>query len=215
MIESTTLQRASSINEILNMNYKTIPFSGEFFEAFSQPEAVGVWFIAGGSTNGKSSFVMQLARELCLLGMTGIYNSLEEAKSLTLRENIERCNMADVGNRLKFVCESMEDISARLLKKRSVDYVIIDSFQYAQISYKQYIAFKQKHPNKLLIFISHAEGKVPVGRAARSVQFDASLKIWIEGFRAISKGRFIGKKGYYTIWQDGADKYWGCESAND
>ncbi len=39
--------------------------------------------------------------------------------------------------------------------------------------------------------------------------YDASLKIFVEGFRAISKGRFIGPKGYYTVWEEGAERYWG------
>ena len=41
--------------------------------------------------------------------------------------------------------------------------------------------------------------------------YDATLKIWVEGFKAFSKGRFIGEKGNYTIWEEGANKYWGEE----
>ena len=78
------------------------------------------------------------------------------------------------------------------------------------MTYKQYIAFKAKHKNKLIIFISHADGKQPAGRSAKSVMYDASLKIWIEGYRAISKGRFIGNNGgTFTIWKDGSARYWG------
>lgn len=39
--------------------------------------------------------------------------------------------------------------------------------------------------------------------------YDASLKVWVEGYTAFSKGRFIGETGKYTIWQEGADRYWG------
>ena len=46
------------------------------------------------------------------------------------------------------------------------------------MSYKEYIAFKERHRNKLLIFVSHADGKRPDGRAAIKVMYDASLKIW-------------------------------------
>lgn len=41
----------------------------------------------------------------------------------------------------------------------------------------------------LIIFISHADGKNPAGRSAKSVMYDASLKIYIEGYRAFSKGK--------------------------
>ena len=45
--------------------------------------------------------------------------------------------------------------------------------------------------------------------AAKKVMFDATLKIYVEGFKAFSKGRFIGPTGEYTIWQEGAERYWG------
>lgn len=76
-------------------------------------------------------------------------------------------------------------------------------------SYKEYIAFKERHRNKLLIFVSHADGKRPDGRAAIKVMYDASLKIWVEGYKAFSKGRFIGPTGECTIYEEGARKYWG------
>ena len=75
------------------------------------------------------------------------------------------------------------------------------------MSYKEYLNFKELFPNKLLIFISHADGKNPAGRSAKSVMYDASLKIWVEGFRATSKGRFIGPIGEYVIWDKPAEIY--------
>ena len=107
--------------------------------------------------------------------------------------------------------ENMRELSDRLIKRKSVNIVVIDSFQYTQMSYKEYIRFKESHKDKLLIFISHASGRVPRGSAAQSVMYDATLKIWVEGFKAFSKGRFIGEKGEYTIWGEGAKKYWGDE----
>lgn len=103
----------------------------------------------------------------------------------------------------------MDELSERLSQRKSADFVVIDSFQYTQMTYKAYLKFKEKHPNKLLIFISHADGKNPSGRSAKSVMYDASLKIWVEGYRAFSKGRFFGSVGHYTIWEEGSRKYRG------
>ena len=152
---------------------------------------------------------MQLCRELCKFGLV-LYVSLEEGTSLTLQNTLRREGMMEANRRLKVIRgESIEDLSERLEQRKSADFVIIDSFQYTQMTYKAYLKFKEKHPNKLLIFISHADGKNPSGRSAKSVMYDASLKIWVEGYRAFSKGRFFGSVGHYTIWDEGSRKYRG------
>jgi hypothetical protein len=96
-----------------------------------------------------------------------------------------------------------------LKRQKSPDFVVIDSFQYTQMTYRQYIEFKEQHRNKLIIFISHATGRLPTGRSGKSVMFDATLKIYVEGYRAFSKGRFIGPVGHFDIWPEMAARYWG------
>ena len=61
---------------------------------------------------------------------------------------------------------------------------------------------------KLLIFISHAEGTRPEGRAAKKVEYDADVKIYVEGFKATCKSRFMDVPGVpFVIWEEGAKKY--------
>lgn len=45
--------------------------------------------------------------------------------------------------------------------------------------------------------------------------YDDTLKIWVEGYVAYSKGRFIGDKGKYMIWDKGAYMYWGINQEQD
>ena len=96
----------------------------------------------------------------------------------------------------------------RLRRHKSFNIVIIDSFQYTQMTYRDYIQLKEEFPDKLFVFISHARGKNPKGDAATSVMYDADLKIWVEGYVAFSKGRYQGSTGEYTIWEKGAYDYW-------
>lgn len=201
-------KRAVSVTELLSKKYHTLDFRGEWHEAFGQPEHSGVWFIWGASGNGKSRFAAQLCKELSRFGRV-VFNSLEEADSFTIQKTFSEEGLAEVKRRVILVNESMEDLSARLSEPKSPSFAIIDSFQYTRMNYAQYITFKEKHRKKLIIFISHADGKQPSGRSARSVMYDATLKIWIEGYKAFSKGRYIGSNGgEYTIWEDGASKYW-------
>ena len=191
------------------MRKETLGLTGAWAEAFGEPERVGVWFIWGKSGNGKSSFVMQLCKELTKFGRVA-YDSLEEGAGLTMQNALRRYGMADVNRRFQLLdCEPVSDLGERMNRRKSPDFYVIDSFQYTQMSYKEYQSFKEAHRDKLLIFVSHADGHNPDGRSAKKVMYDAALKIYVEGFRAFSKGRFFGPASYFTIWDEGAARYWG------
>lgn len=203
--------RALTVNEVINRKREVFAFEGKWAEAFGQPERTGVWFIWGNSGNGKTNFVMQLCKELCKYDRVA-YDSLEEGASMTMQQSLQRHGMCDVSRRFHLLdVEPINELSERLSRRKSWNIVVIDSFQYTQMSYKDYIRLKERHRDKLLIFISHASGRSPRGGAAVSVMYDATLKIWVEGFKAFSKGRFIGPTGQYTIWEKGAEKYWGSK----
>ena len=201
-------QRALTAKEVISMEKKTFAMDGKWAEFLGQPETTGVWFIWGNSGNGKSSFAMQLCRELAKYGRV-MYNSLEEGTSLTMQRSLVRHGMAELGSNFVIVREDIEQLKVRMRKRKSPRIVIIDSFQYSQLTYGDYIALKDSFPDKLFVFISHAEGKNPMGNAARRVMYDATLKVWVEGYKATSKGRFIGTTGEYIIWEEGAQVYWG------
>ena len=191
------------------MKKSALPFSGKWDDAFGQPERTGVWFVWGNSGNGKTSFVMQLCKELCKHGRVA-YDSLEEGDGLSIQNSLKLHGMSTAGNRFQLLnCEPLKELEERMNRRKSPDFYVIDSFQYIQMTYREYIRFKEAHRDKLIIFTSHAEGRNAAGRAARSVMYDASLKIWVEGYKAESKGRFFGKVGKFIIWQEKADEYWG------
>jgi putative protein kinase ArgK-like GTPase of G3E family len=71
------MARALSVTEAVSMKKETLKLTGAWADAFGEPERIGVWFIWGNSGNGKSSFVMQLCKELAKFGRVA-YDSLEE-----------------------------------------------------------------------------------------------------------------------------------------
>lgn len=202
-----------SASQVLTIKRKTIKLEGAWGDCLGEIDRTGVVFIWGQSGNGKSSAVMSLAKELTKYGKV-LYVSLEEGYALSFQNTLRRHAMQECGARFQVVTSiDMETLSNSILKRRSADFVVIDSFQYTQLNYKQYLKFKKKHSNKLIIFVSHADGKQPAGRAAVSVKYDADQKIWVEGFKAISNGRYIGNTGEYIIWAEGAEEYWKCRKA--
>lgn len=205
------MKKALSMVDLMRKNREVYAFEGALQEAFGQPEQNGVWFIWGRSGNGKTSFVLQLCKELSRYGKVA-YDSLEEGDSLTMQNALMRVGMGDVGRRFILLNESLKELDTRLKRRRSPDIVVVDSFQYAHIDLKQYEEFIDQHKNKLIIFVSQADGLKPWGRTAQSAMYSASLKIWVEGYRAISKGRYRGNLGYYTIWAEKAEEYWSAKN---
>ena len=211
------MAKSLSSAQVLGIKSKTVTLSGEWAACFGEMARHGVVFIWGNSGNGKSSAIMQLCRELAMgCGMKGLYLSLEEGYSVSIQNTLRRFGMQECKARLQILDScTLEDLSERLSKPRSAEFVVIDSIQYLQLSYKQYIAFKERFRNKLIILISHADGKQPEGRAAKAIRYDAGLKVWVEGYKAFSKGRFIGSTGEAVIWKKGAEEYWGTINRNE
>lgn len=201
-------KRAYSVSDILNKKYKVIPFEGEWGAAFSQPESNGSWFIWANSGNGKTTFVLKLCKELSKHERI-LYNSLEEGSAKTMQNAFLNAGLASVKRRLILVQESVDELCGRLDRPKSQNVIVLDSFQYTGLSFERYRDLVRRYPKKLFIIISQADGKQPSGRTAKRVMYDASLKIWVEGYRAFSKGRYIGPLGYYTIWERGAKEYHG------
>lgn len=204
----TFSRNAKGVRELLSMKFETLPFEGEWYDAFANPESRGVWIVWGSSGSGKTTFVLKLCKELCKYGRV-LYNSLEEGVSLTMQEAVRRNDMLEVNRRFLLTSETIEELDLRLKRQKSPDFVVIDSLQYTRMSHEDFIKFKDKHCNKLLIFVSHARGKNPNGRVAEKVLYHASLKVYVEGKRAHCLGRFIGPKGYYDIWPEEAEIYYG------
>lgn len=202
------MARSLSAKQVLDIRREEITLGGEWEDCIGAMDRHGVVFVWGNSGNGKSSAVISLCKELAKYGKV-LYMSKEESFSLSFQNSLRRFGMMECGKRFQVIDCEMEELDAKLSGKRSPEFVVIDSFQYVQMSYRQYQSFKERHRDKLLVFVSHADGKQPSGRAARSVMYDAGLKIWVEGYKAFSKGRFIGRTGEAVIWQKGAEEYWG------
>lgn len=210
---SKNIKRAVSVQELLNMKFKTMPFEGEWFDLMGEPERSGVWFIWANSGNGKTNFTLQLAKYISHFGRVA-YNTMEEGARRSFQRAVENTNMLEVARKLIILNrEPIAELKERLRKRKSPDMIIIDSFQYSGLSREGYIKLKEEFANKLFIFISHADGKNPSGRTASFVRYDADVKIRVEGYRAFATSRYGGGKPY-TIWHEGAEEYWGEMSKN-
>lgn len=201
------MKRALNINDIVNYRPETIDLGEEWSVSVGNPELKGSWLVWGNSGNGKTRFALQLAKAFARHVKT-VYDSLEEGLSQSMQRAVISCGMSDVSRKFLLLDkEPIEDLSARLKKPRSPKVVIIDSLQYTGLNYERYRQLTETHRNKLFIFVSHADGKEPKGNTAKSIRYDAFVKIRIEGYRAFPMSRYGGNEPY-TIWKKGADDYW-------
>lgn len=201
------MARTLSAKQVLTIKFDTIRLGGGWDECVGEIETTGIWFIWGNSGNGKTSAVVSLCKELSAFGKV-LYNSREEGVSLTMQNTLRRYDMGELGSRFQLANMSLQELDEKISQQRSPKFVVLDSFQFMGLTYKDFRAFCEKHKNKMLIFVSRTRGRQPEGRAAISAMYDASCKIWVEGYKAFSKGRFVGTTGEMTIWDEGAKKYW-------
>lgn len=202
--------RAVSYQDIITRKYIRLNWGDKWLNAFGNPEDRGTIFIWGNSANAKTGLLMQMMAELgkqykCF------YNSREEGNRLTLQESVIKYNLDEVKRNILFGDEDFNQLHKRLSRRKSPKIIIIDSTQYMSWNFKDYMDFTRSHPDKRFIISSMTDGKDPIGETAKRIKHDADLKIWVEGGKAISMGRY-NAGGEYIIWDELSNKYWGIES---
>lgn len=201
------IKKALTVANIKAQTIHRIPFEGAFYQAYRQPQNKGVWFIWGGSSSGKSSKVMQLAKAFAKHEKV-LYNLLEEdTDDSDVIERVDMFNMHEVKDNFLMQKYTLEELTAYLKKRNSPKVVIIDSATYFFKNFSEYMAFKKMFKNKIIIITAHAQGSNPRTELEKDIMFDAKQKIFVSGFLAVCKGRTIGPNGgLFVVWQEGYEK---------
>lgn len=204
--QQTRQANTISAAALIGRKFKTMPFEDKWLASFGAQERAGSWIIWGESGNGKTSLALQLAHQLTHFGNV-LYNSLEEGASNSMRNAFMRHQLHDVSRKFHLLDrEPYDQLLKRLEQKRCPDIIIIDSVQYFNINREQYKAMINAHRKKLFIFVSHADGRLPEGACAKSIRYDANVKIRVEGYKAFPAGRDVGGKPF-IIWPEQAALY--------
>ncbi len=200
--------RAISVTQLISKRRNLLEFSGEWLDCFGMPELKGTWFIHGDSGHGKTSFILKLCKYLANFERVA-YNSMEEGDSESFKIAVVREGMIEARRRFIILDnESIEELKERLRAHKAPKVVVIDSIQYSGMNYPEYKKLKNEFRDTLFIINSHADGKQPADRRAKSIRYDASVKIYVEGYVAYIISRYTtGGTREFTIWKKGADDY--------
>lgn len=209
-VKKEKLKRVLTTANITTQNIERIPFDGKFKEVFGQPQDRGVWFVYGTSGSGKSTFIMEMAKEFAKHYPT-LYDPLEEeTDDSDFIDRVELVNMQDVGANFHAQQYDIDELNEYLGKRNSDKVIIIDSATYFFKNWDEYIRFKRKwHKKKIIIIIGHAEGKNPRTELEKSIKYNAKMKIYVSGYLALNQGRTFGVKNTFITWNEGYDRLQG------
>lgn len=196
------LRKLLTVGNIISQTVVRIPFDGDWYKFIKQPQNRGIWIVWGQSGSGKSSFIMQLAKELAKTKKV-LYNTLEEDPDDD--ELIQRqidFNMTDVKDKFYVQNYKYDELWQCLENRNPPDVIIIDSLTYFTKDFDEYMKFKKRFRNKIIIFTAHANGDKPKTEIEDRVKFDAKMKIQINGFLATCRGR-TASGGTFIIYKEG------------
>lgn len=211
------LKRVLTVANVKSQNIERIPFEGDFYQAFGNPQNRGVWFLYGGSGSGKSTEAMMLAKELATKYKT-LYDLLEEEMDdADFIDRMDLMKMHDVKSNFFVQQYNLKELDQYLESRDSAHVVIIDSAPYMFKTWDEYYKFKKKWATKkIIIIVGHAEGKNPRTELQKSIKYDAKMKIFVSGYLAICQGRTIGPNGgRFIVWKEGYDKLRGENAHKD
>lgn len=205
-----TKNRAYSVSNVINKKFNPLDFDGEWRDTLGVPDKAFSAIIWGNSGNGKTEAALKLARYLTNFGKVA-YNSLEQGVSSTIKEALLRNHMESLDKSFMLLDrEPFGDLLDRMSKRKSPDFLFIDSVQYTRITKSQYYQLKELMlaKGKGIIWISQAKGKEPKGALADDIRYDVDLKLFVEGFKLFPDGRLNGGGEPFTIWAKKAATYW-------
>ncbi len=207
------MKRALSVENVESANFKTLDFTGQWFRAVGRPQLTGSWIIYGPPKHGKTTFGMMLVKYLSSFERCA-YDSIEEGLSLTIQLAMKRVNMSSAGGRVLLLDQvEMKDLVKYLDRHKSPNIIVVDSIQFAEMTFSQYKRIKQRFPKKLFIYVSHVEGSRPEGQVAKRIWRDANVVWRVEGHRAFPDGRYEGAGEPIDVWPERAAEYWGLGEA--
>ena len=207
--------RVLSNSQLLAKKYNTAAFTGPWLESFGKPELRGAWFMWGASGQGKTSFLLQLARYLAMEWNERVaVVSLEQGDCKSFQNQWARAGMMDCGKKVQLWIDfDLAELRAKIEgNSRAPHVIIIDSINYMPtLTLKAAQALLRDNPNRLFIFNGHAKGDEPTGEVGSMMRFHADVKIRVEGYKAFFSSRFAdadhGNKPF-VIWPEEANKYW-------
>jgi len=173
-----------SARDLAKMRFKTIGYNGRFKDVVGDPAVGFHMMVYGPPFNGKSSFVIELCKDLAALGKGRIaYLALEEGISLSMQKKV-----------IERGADKVDGLEFKGTMPASFDgyaFVVIDSVSDRAISREALRQMFLQNPNTCFICIFHAT-KDGGARGGLDYSHDMDIILKIEGHKpVVEKNRFL------------------------
>lgn len=194
------MPRTLGVRHILEKQYRSLPFDGEWEQTFGQPSDPFTMLIFGHPKNGKTTFTMKFSKYLTQFGKV-FYNSIEEGDCKTIQDTFIRCKMDQLedgkfmlGDRYFF-----NDMVEYLKGTNKGRFVIIDSRDFINLTCQQFKKLRLLFPRKSFIIICWEAAGKPAGKFAKDIEFIVDVVVHVRNYHAFPRSRFGGGREY-VIW---------------
>ncbi len=133
---------------IKERNIETYPFTGEWQKILGEPDIRFSTLIRGEAKSGKSTYCAKFAQMCSQFGRVLYVSAEERLNSQTLKNRLELCGVTSP--KVRFIhTKNIEDIE-KTVKTGGFRFVIIDSVQHVNMSYKEFEALRTQFKRRKL-----------------------------------------------------------------
>lgn len=204
--------RTISVKQAYAKRFKTFEMDGVWKQVFyKDPETTGAMIIYGDEKQGKTTFALMFANYLSKFGNV-LYISAEEGVSEHFISVMQRMGVDDTNKKLKLhEYEDFELLEQRFAKRQCPKIIFIDNITVYkdEISKAKLQLLLRNNRDKLIIFLSHEERKLPDTAEGRMWSKLSRAIIRIVGQKAFFKGRGVG--GELMIDEEKAQLFHGSQ----
>jgi hypothetical protein len=187
-------------------------------QAIGPAEARGVWLVYGAEKNGKTWFVLTMAKDLAATEVKKIaYVSAEEGTDDSFQEAMDRAGITIDTRILWDEYLTIDEIVEKFSRPRTPDIIFIDNLMIYKDELNSLNIKKRltdKLPNKLFVFVAHEDRKKPYPGAAQQAKRLAKVYINVVGLKAFAVSRFATQGGEIVINDDLSEMYWGASTSS-
>lgn len=200
------------VKQFHQMSFKFLPIPSEWAGTLGKVPCNFIAVVYGFSGNGKTEFVVQLAKMLALLGKKVGWLSYEQRHGSDFQMSTKRNRMEEVSGMFYPIdpiasipdgVSLIEDLDSYLRKRNSPDVIVIDSIDYTGFGWEEYVMLKNRYgARKTFIFIAHSTKSGAIKKAiSERIIFDGGMGIFVSHYIATPIKNRYGGFDPYIVWE--------------